>query len=275
MGKHAQLVMGPAGCGKSTYCQTIRKHCENASRVVHVVNLDPAAEIFEEPPSVDIKNLITVDEVMTELNYGPNGGLIYAMEHLLENIDWLLDEIGDFDDDYLIIDCPGQIELYSHMTLMKQFTDQLEQAGYRVCALYLLDSQFMVDSAKFISGALSCLAAMIRMELPHVNVLTKMDLVSKGAQKSRKMEEFLEMDISSIVSRLDKETGPRFKALNNAMGTLLEDYGMVNFIPLDITDPDSIFCVLQTVDNAIQYGEDLDVKESLNFEELDEEQDEG
>ncbi|EFA74657.1 ATP binding protein [Heterostelium album PN500] len=64
--------MGHAGTGKSTYCDTMRKHCEEIKRSVHVVNLDPAAEVFEYPVSIDIKNLITVDEVIDELAYGPN-----------------------------------------------------------------------------------------------------------------------------------------------------------------------------------------------------------
>lgn len=52
--KSLQLVMGPAGAGKSTYCDTIQKHCENSKRVTHVVNLDPAAEVFSYTPSIGI-----------------------------------------------------------------------------------------------------------------------------------------------------------------------------------------------------------------------------
>ena len=44
------------------------------------VNLDPAAEPFEYEPSIDIRDLISLDDVMTELGYGPNGGLIYCFE---------------------------------------------------------------------------------------------------------------------------------------------------------------------------------------------------
>ena len=46
MVNHAQIVMGPAGSGKSTYCEAIQKHCLATRRTVHVVNLDPAAETF-------------------------------------------------------------------------------------------------------------------------------------------------------------------------------------------------------------------------------------
>lgn len=52
MGRYGQLVMGPAGAGKSTYCATMQKHCESTKRSAHVVNLDPAAEIFEYAVSI-------------------------------------------------------------------------------------------------------------------------------------------------------------------------------------------------------------------------------
>lgn len=38
---------------------------------------------------IDIRDLITLDDVMEELCLGPNGGLVYCMEYLIENIDWL------------------------------------------------------------------------------------------------------------------------------------------------------------------------------------------
>lgn len=106
MGKTCQLVMGPAGSGKSTYCSTMVTHCQSMKRSIHLVNLDPAAEYFEYEPTIDIKNLITLEEVMQQLNYGPNGGLIYCLEYLLENLDWFENELQDYDDDNLIIDCP-------------------------------------------------------------------------------------------------------------------------------------------------------------------------
>lgn len=44
---------------------------------------------------------------MDEMKLGPNGGLVYCFEYLLENLDWLEEHLGSFEDDYLIIDCPG------------------------------------------------------------------------------------------------------------------------------------------------------------------------
>ena len=96
--------------------------------------------------AIDIKDLITLDDVAEELNYGPNGGLVYCMEFLTNNLDWLEEELGNFENDYLIFDLPGQIELYTHFPVMKNIKDFLSKLGYSMCAVYLIDSQFVEDS---------------------------------------------------------------------------------------------------------------------------------
>ena len=55
MGKCAQLVIGPAGSGKSTYCEYVSRHCELSKRTVHVVNLDPAAEELRYEPAIGLQ----------------------------------------------------------------------------------------------------------------------------------------------------------------------------------------------------------------------------
>lgn len=52
--------------------------------------------------------------------------------------------------------------------------------NYNVCAVFLLDATFITDPSKFISGALLSLSAMVQLELPHLNVLTKCDLADRS-----------------------------------------------------------------------------------------------
>jgi len=80
--RYAVLVTGPAGAGKSTFCASFMTHLQASRRTGHLVNLDPAAapDSFEYAPSIDIKDLISVKDVMSELGYGPNGGLVYCFE---------------------------------------------------------------------------------------------------------------------------------------------------------------------------------------------------
>ncbi len=107
--------------------------------------------------TADIRDLIQVDDVMDDetLHFGPNGGLVFCMEYLAKNFDWLLEQIeDDVDDDYVIFDCPGQIELYTHLPIMRQFVEQLDRWNFRACGVFLVDAQFLIDTAKFFSGVL-------------------------------------------------------------------------------------------------------------------------
>ena len=49
-----QLVVGPAGSGKSTYCNAIKELCADQHRRAYLINLDPAAEDL--PYECDIGN---------------------------------------------------------------------------------------------------------------------------------------------------------------------------------------------------------------------------
>uniref|UniRef100_A0A6N2MTW7 GPN-loop GTPase 3 n=1 Tax=Salix viminalis TaxID=40686 RepID=A0A6N2MTW7_SALVM len=305
---YAQLVIGPAGSGKSTYCSSLFRHCEAVGRSIHVVNLDPAAEQFDYPVAVDIRELICLDDVMEELGLGPNGALMYCMEYpfalsnvrvsffwlfiklfhspllhalaascvywelLLFNVkmlkglnlmirelednmdDWLTDELDNYlDDDYLVFDCPGQIELFSHVPVLRNFVEHLKSKNFNVCVVYLLDSQFITDVTKFISGCMASLSAMIQLELPHVNILSKMDLVTN----KRDIEDFLNPQGQVLLSELNQRMAPQFLKLNKA---LIDLYSMVSFVPLDLRKESSIRYILSQIDNCIQYGEDADVK---------------
>jgi hypothetical protein len=47
---------------------------------------------------------------MEEHKLGPNGGLLYCMEYLLKNIEWLEEQIKELKTNYIIFDCPGQVQ---------------------------------------------------------------------------------------------------------------------------------------------------------------------
>ena len=255
--RRGNLIIGPAGSGKSTFCELMHKHCETQGRRMHVINLDPAAEEFSYPVSADIRDLISLEDVMAEMKLGPNGGLIYCMEYLVENMEWLEDAIEEAGADaYVLFDCPGQIELYSHQEVIRQLISQLQHAGFRLAATYLLDAQFVADAGKFVSGVLCCLSAMTALELPHLNILSKCDLLP-----SRKhLDKFLEADTGSLCDMLRKGTHPGLFKLNAAFCDLVEEWNMVQFLPCDPRDPDTIELILGQVDNALQYHDDVEPK---------------
>jgi hypothetical protein len=93
----AQLVIGPPGSGKSTYCDGMQQFMGAIERKCSVVNLDPANDHTSYQPAVDVRDLVTIDEIMEQETLGPNGGVLFALEELEHNFDWLaegLKELG-------------------------------------------------------------------------------------------------------------------------------------------------------------------------------------
>lgn len=250
---------------------------------------------------------------MEEMGLGPNGGLVYCFEFLLENLDFLSEALDGLTEEYLIIiDMPGQIELYTHIPILPALVKFLSQPGaldIRLCATYLLEATFVVDRAKFFSGTLSAMSAMMLLEVPHLNVLSKMDLV-KGQVRKRDLKRFLTPDTSLLdddpveVARRqvagagktenendDKEAvegeeeegdpsergavmrGASFKRLNRAVAGLIESFSMVNYLKLDASDEDSVGAILSYIDDCIQFHEAQEPKE-LKDEEFEEQEQE-
>jgi len=112
--------------------------------------------------------------------------ILRGPRYLLNNLDWLDDELGPYEDDYLIIDCPGQIELYTHIPLLPRLATHLSTAlNFRTSAVYLIDSQFMQDKSKFFAGVMSAMSCMLALGVSMLCVMSKMDLVkdAKGRTK--------------------------------------------------------------------------------------------
>lgn len=268
------------------------------------MNLDPAAENFDHAPDLDIKDLISLEDVMEEMGLGPNGGLVYCFEFLLENLDFITEALDGLTEEYLIIfDMPGQIELYTHIPILPALVKFLSQPGaldIRLCAAYLLEATFVVDRAKFFSGTLSAMSAMMLLETPHLNILSKMDLV-KGQVRKRDMKRFLtpdsgllDDDPAELVSRQtvgegslaqqgeeaaeDVDTsgdpsetgevmrGRSFKRLNRAVANLIEGFSMVSYLQLDASDEESVGAILSYIDDCIQYHEAQEPREMKNDE---------
>ena len=69
-----QVVIGPPGSGKTTYCAGVQQLLGAAQRRVALVNLDPANDLLPYAPAVDVCDLVCLESVMQQLGLGPNGG---------------------------------------------------------------------------------------------------------------------------------------------------------------------------------------------------------
>lgn len=128
-----EIVCGSPGSGKSTYCYGKHQLLTALSRPISVVNLDPANDNIPYPCAIDISSLITLRDVMDTYGLGPNGSLLYCMEYLDTNYDWLEERLLVLGNDaYVVFDLPGQVELSTNHESLKNIISKLAKSGFRV-----------------------------------------------------------------------------------------------------------------------------------------------
>jgi GTPase SAR1 family protein len=135
-----EIVCGSPGSGKSTYCYGKHQLFTALGRPISIVNLDPANDSLPYPCAINISLLITLEDVMEKFGLGPNGGMLYCMEYLDKNFDWLEDRVKELGDDaYVLFDLPGQVELSTNHDSVKQIVQKLsKKCSFRVCNLRLV-----------------------------------------------------------------------------------------------------------------------------------------
>ncbi|GIX66362.1 GPN-loop GTPase 2 [Babesia caballi] len=281
MVKFGQVVMGPPGSGKSTYCAAAKQLLNTLGRPTVIVNLDPQVSPFElsYTPDIDICELVDASNVADSFELGPNASLLYAMDYLYVNLDWLTQRLDYLGDVYILYDIPGQIELFTHHTALRDVIDTLQRKhGHRLTGLNLIDSTLCADPFKYVAALLTSLSCQIFIQLPHVNVLSKLDLlrlVSKDLAFNLEfytsvssLEELLVFFKNSSSYRLNK----RFERFTSALCELIEDFNLVSFATLDVQHRDSLVKLIKLVDKATGYisgpsleGYDVDPNLDLDY----------
>ncbi|CAJ0577460.1 unnamed protein product, partial [Mesorhabditis spiculigera] len=248
------LVIGAPGAGKSTFCAGLADVFAQLKRDYVSINLDPANDITPYDVHHDIRELITVEEVMDRLQLGPNGALRYCIATLSANKDWLLDILTSTRDRYAIIDCPGQLEIYKSDGDFCSMIQSLQKSGVQLCALHLSDSTYCTDAAKFISVVMSTLSVMIQLEMPQVNVLSKADLLPDDIPFD--IEYFTQLpDISRLLEMLnDIPELQKYQKLSEAICQIVNDYDLVSFATLDVRKKEDMAKIVVMADKANGYA---------------------
>lgn len=106
---------------------------------------------------------------------------------------------------------------------------------------------------------LTSLSTMLQIELPHVNVLSKMDLIKQYGQLAFNLDFYTDvLDLNYLVDTLDSDKFmAKFKKLNKKICDVVSDYSLLSFIPLNIQKKNSVIKCIQQIDraNGFIYGE--------------------
>ncbi|GJN91317.1 hypothetical protein Rhopal_004337-T1 [Rhodotorula paludigena] len=282
-----QVVIGPPGSGKTTYVWGLHQFFTALQRPILLVNLDPASASPPCPHSISISSLISLQDAMDAHKLGPNGAMLYCLEYLEANLDWLEDELDkamkaleedeqpDEDDEmdevtggkrerrrwkrgemYVVFDTPGQVELSTNHGSLKRIVEQLQKrVGFRLAAVHLMDASHILDASKYVAVLLLALRTMLQLELPHVNVFSKIDLLAQAGDLPFNLDFYTEVqDLSYLLPLLERDQRTqRFGELNRVICELVEEFGLVSFETLAVEDKDSMLRLVQVIDQALGY----------------------
>jgi len=258
-----QVVIGPPGSGKTTYCEGMRQYLTSAGRKVAVVNLDPANDMLPYPAALDVRQLISLEGAARACELGPNGALVYCLEYLNENIDWLVEQLEPLADAYVLFDLPGQVELYTHHGAVRSIVQELLTHNHRLTAVHLVDAHHCADASKFISVLLVTLSTMVQLEMPQVNLLSKVDLVESYGELAFNLDFYTDvLDPARLlpwIAEASEESGTpsafakKHLKLSAAICELISDFSLVGFGAVCVTDSESMAAALKSIDKANGY----------------------
>lgn len=175
------LVIGMAGSGKSTFTGSLETTpnitATGERSTPYFVNLDPAVTQTGYSANVDIRDTIDYQRLMQEYNLGPNGGILTALNLFTTKFDQvlgILEKRGN-DVDHIIMDTPGQIEIFTWSASGTIITDSLASSMPTVVA-YIIDTPRTLAPATFMSNMLYACSIMYKTKLPFILVFNKIDL---------------------------------------------------------------------------------------------------
>ncbi|WP_188848433.1 ATP/GTP-binding protein [Sulfodiicoccus acidiphilus] len=171
------FVTGTAGSGKTTLTASLIDFLTQAGMDVAAANLDPAVERLPYVPDFDVRQYVDAGEIMRKYGLGPNSSLVAATDMALTKATEIREEMDKLRANYVIVDTPGQIELFAYRNSGRMLLTLLSEDSKSV-NLFLLDSFLTKEPRSYLSLLLLSSSVKFRLNLPQVNLLSKVDLLT-------------------------------------------------------------------------------------------------
>jgi len=169
------VIMGPAGSGKTSLAAALGRWVEESVGLsVGYANLDPAVEFLPYRPDFDARGVADARELMRREGLGPNGALLRAVEILAERADYIADALSALGQDYVIVDTPGQLDMFVFHDFGPKIVEGLQRRG-RSLGLFLWEASTLATASGSASLFLLTLFVRLRLQVPVIPVVTKID----------------------------------------------------------------------------------------------------
>ena len=254
------ICIGMAGSGKTTFMQRLNADLHARQRPPYIINLDPAILDLPYDPNIDIRDTVDYKQVMRQYQLGPNGGIMTSLNLFATKFDQVLevlekrigrssssndnnekdDEEEDNDKshdnsnekennndksfDYVLIDTPGQIEVFTWSASGAIITETLASL-FPTVIVYIVDTVRCRSPVTFMSNMLYACSILYKTQLPFVIVFNKTDL-----QPHHFAIEWMR-DLTAFQAALDDaeeegagQEGTYISSMVHSMGLVLEEF---------------------------------------------------
>jgi hypothetical protein len=246
----AVIVTGLAGSGKTMLSYSLMEWYKNIKQDIAILNLDPGVLNLPYKPDVDVREFINIWNLMEKHSIGPNSALILSMDLLLDYIERINNLVNQLNPKILIVDTPGQMEIFAYRMSGKFFVDLLDVEEKML--IFVLDGVFVSDPRNLLSNLLVSASVKIRFELPFILVLNKLDLISKESE--RRLQRWLSNPnylYESLSSHYSEDEAMFLVRMFRSM----KSYDLLsNYIPLSAITLENLDLLIQAISRVLFRG---------------------
>ena len=243
-------VVGTAGSGKTALTGAFSEWLRDQEQIVATINLDPAVLSLPYEPDVDVREIVDYERIMATKNLGPNGALIHSIREIARNIEEIKAATAEIKADWVIVDTPGQLEIFAFRKEGRIIAKNLTPES-RTVMFFLIDPMFCINPRNFASSLFLSASVQLILNIPAIQVLTKVDAVPKKYIKRilnwHESEEAFEVAIDSKLRgmqvafirdimhgiRLLSSSSPIIPVSSNTMEGFVELYSILSRILME------------------------------------------
>ncbi|HYC11837.1 MAG TPA: ATP/GTP-binding protein [Nitrososphaerales archaeon] len=246
------FVTGTAGSGKSYLTSALKGWYVGRGEDAIAVNLDPGVVTLPYEPDVDVRQMIDLQGIMEEYSLGPNGALILAADMVATRLAEVQDEIDSQNAEYVIVDTPGQTELFAFRESGEYIVRQ-SRADSKVL-LFLLDPLLASTPVNFLSLALLSASVGLRMSVPRISVLTKRDIAGEGVKRIVQWSKNAAVFEEALASTRDSDQYSLYSELFRSLRKL--SFGS-DLYPVSSTTQEGLIALVGEITRIGRGGEEL------------------
>jgi len=198
------FISGTAGAGKSLLTSKLHEYYTKNGAFAAILNLDPGVESTPYTCDIDVRDYVDIVSIMQQYDLGPNGALIMANDLIATKIDDIKSEVDSANPDYLIVDTPGQIELFAYRSSGPFLVENI--SSEEKTNIFLFDGALITSPVNFVSIALLATSIRLRLNVSTINVLTKTDLIGTKLNNILKWTTSLSTLENAIYKEADGDT---------------------------------------------------------------------